>query len=203
MNAGVTAERVYEAVRYRLMHREFGPGDRLDPAALAEPLAASVTPVRDALHRLTGEGLIETRTGGGFYVPQLDEPALKDLYDWAAELTALALRGWRPALAAAPDATLDSGVDTLADRSAAVFLAIGRRSHNGEHARAIARLNARLHAVRTIEPRVLHGIEEELAGLTAALGRGERGMLGRLNAAYRRRHRGVAAMIVRAAYRGA
>ena len=74
MNSGATAERVHEVLKTRIMGREFRPGDRLDPAVLAAPLGASVTPVRDALHLLTGEGLVETRTSGGFHVPALDEP---------------------------------------------------------------------------------------------------------------------------------
>src|SRR5690606_19908960 len=94
MNSGATAERVHEVLKARIMGREFRPGDRLDPAVLAAPLSASVTPVRDALHLLTGEGLVETRTSGGFHVPALDEPALKDLYGWSAELLALAIRAW-------------------------------------------------------------------------------------------------------------
>lgn len=201
MNSGATAERVYAVLKQRLMNHEFHPGDRLDPAVLAEPLAASVTPVRDALHRLTGEDLVETRTSGGFHVPQLDEPALEDLYGWSGELVALALRGWpRGAEQAAghPSASIEG---TIAERTAAVFLAVGRRSRNGEHARAIDRLNARLHAVRMVEPHVLEAVDGELADLTEAMNRSERKLLGRLSAAYHRRRGRAAAAIVRAVYR--
>src|SRR3546814_6150334 len=86
MNAGLTSERVYEGLRQRILDREFRPGDRLDPSALAEVLNSSVTPVRDALHNLTGAGLVETRTSEGFNLPQIDEPGLQDLYAWNAEI---------------------------------------------------------------------------------------------------------------------
>ncbi|GGD84460.1 hypothetical protein GCM10011515_00220 [Tsuneonella deserti] len=198
MNSGATAERVYDALKQRLMNHEFHPGDRLDPAMLADPLAASVTPVRDALHRLTGEGLVETRTSGGFHVPQLDEPALKDLYGWSGELVALALRGW-PTEGSAGKPTPVEG--TVAERAAAVFLAVGHRSRNGEHARAIDRLNARLHAVRMVEPHVLEAVDGELAELAEATNRSERKLLGRLSVAYHRRRDRAAAAIVRAVYR--
>jgi DNA-binding GntR family transcriptional regulator len=199
MNSGPTAERVHEALKRRIMGREFRPGDRLDPAVLAGPLASSVTPVRDALHLLTGEGLVETRTSGGFHVPALDEPALKDLYDWSAELIALAIRGWpRPdaAIATTPGAQDDR---PIAERAAETFLSIARRSINREHARAIDRLNARLHAVRIVEPHVLEQAGEELAVVTSAAAAGERDLLRRLNTSYHRRRR--RADIVRAAYR--
>src|SRR3546814_5703166 len=79
MNSGHTAERVYDAIKQRIMAHEFRPGDRLDPAVLAELLASSVTPVRHALHMLAGEGLVEARTSGGFHLPSIDEPGLEDL----------------------------------------------------------------------------------------------------------------------------
>ena len=168
MNSGATAERVHETLKARIMGREFRPGDRLDPAVLAVPLASSVTPVRDALHLLTGEGLVETRTGDGFHVPALDEPALKDLYDWSAELIALAINAWpRPHAAIVLPPRAQDG-HPIADRVAEAFLAIARRSPNGEHARAVDRLNARLHAVRTVEAHVLDNVDAELAAMTAA-----------------------------------
>src|SRR3546814_20965129 len=97
MNAGLTSERVYEGLRQRILDREFRPGDRLDPSALAEVLNSSVTPVRDALHNLTGAGLVETRTSEGFHLPHIDEPGLQDLYAWHAEILSLALRSRRAA----------------------------------------------------------------------------------------------------------
>ncbi|MCR5871270.1 MULTISPECIES: GntR family transcriptional regulator [unclassified Sphingomonas] len=201
MNSGATAERVHEALKARIMGREFRPGDRLDPAILAVPLASSVTPVRDALHLLTGEDLVETRTGDGFHVPALDEPALKDLYDWSAELVALAIHAWpRPHAAIVFHPRAQDG-HPIAERVAEAFLGIARRSPNGEHARAVDRLNARLHAVRTVEAHVLDNVDAELAAVTAAAEAGERNLLRRLNTAYHRRRRRAAAAIVRAVYR--
>jgi DNA-binding GntR family transcriptional regulator len=200
MNSGATAERVHEVLKARIMGREFRPGDRLDPAMLAAPLAASVTPVRDALHLLTGEGLVETRTSGGFHVPALDEPALKDLYDWSAELLAIAIRAWSHPMAGAalPDGP---GEEPIAVRTGEVFLAIARGSPNGEHAHAVDRLNARLHAVRSVEPHVLDGVDAELAAIARAAMEGERDLLRRLTASYHRRRRRAAAEVVRAVYR--
>ncbi len=197
MNSGATAERVHEVLKTRIMGREFRPGDRLDPAVLSAPLAASVTPVRDALHLLTGEGLVETRTSGGFYVPALDEPGLRDRYDWAAALLGLSIRSWPRAARL----VLDTANGDSADRTAALFLAIARRSANSEHARAVERLNARLHAVRLVEFHVLGAIEDELAELAAAASQGGRDRLRRCITGYHSRRRRAAATIVRAVYR--
>ncbi len=201
MNSGPTSERVHETLKRRIMGRDFRPGDRLDPAALAAPLASSVTPVRDALHLLTGEGLVETRTSGGFHVPALDEPALKDMYDWSAELLALAIRSWprRATITVVVRTGRDDRV--VAEIASDVFLAVARHSANSEHARAIERLNARLHAVRMVEPHVLREVDEELAAVTSAAAAGQRDTLRRLSASYHRRRRRAAADIVRAVYR--
>ncbi|QPI72226.1 GntR family transcriptional regulator [Sphingobium sp. Cam5-1] len=200
MNAGSTAERVHEALRAQIMSREFRPGDRLDPALLAAPLASSVTPVRDALHRLTGEGLVETRTAGGFHVPAMDEPGLEDLYDWSAELLLLAIRAW-PGPATPPPLGDIPDDAALANRTAAMFLAIARHSANREHALAVDRLNARLHAVRTVEEHVLDGAGAELEALWLAVRTAERKDLKTLCRSYHRRRRRAAADIVRAVYR--
>ena len=197
MNSGATAERVLEVLRARIMGREFRPGERLDPAVLAAPLAASVTPVRDALHLLIGEGLVETRTSGGFHVPALDEPGLRDLYDWSAALLALSIRGWPRSARPGPD-TADGDI---AVRTASLFLAIARCSANSEHARAVDLLNARLHAVRLVEPHVLDAIEDELGDLAVAALQGERDRLRRRVTGYHSRRRRSAAAIVRAVYR--
>jgi DNA-binding transcriptional regulator YhcF (GntR family) len=200
MNAGPTVERVHDALRQRIMSRDYRPGDRLDPAVLAAPLSSSVTPVRDALHLLTGEGLVETRTSGGFYIPALDEPALKDRYDWSAQLLVLAIRAW-PGVTTAIMPTAMEELSSIADRTGAIFLAIASRSANGEHRRAIDRLNARLHAVRSVETHILDDIEAELAAIVSAAGLGERDRLRRLILVYHRRRRRAAAAIVRAVYR--
>ena len=201
MNSGATTERVYDRLRARIMNREFRPGDRLDAAVLAPTLSSSVTPVRDALHLLTGEGLVQTRTSGGFHMPPLDEPGLEDMYDWSAELLAISLRGWPRRVesgAAAEDAS--SGL-SIAQRAADLFQSIGRRSDNREHGLAIERLNARMHAIRGIEATVLLQPEQEMGALAAAFMHADRDGLRRLSVAYHRRRRRAAAEIVRAMYR--
>lgn len=200
MNSGQTAERVHEALKARILGREFRPGERLDPAVLASSLAASVTPVRDALHLLAGEGLVDSRPGGGFHLPTLDEPSMKDMYDWSADLLLMALRNWvRVPPHSSHFAEPESG--SIASRIGDLFLLVARRSSNGEHERAVEQLNARLNAVRLVEPTVLVGLEKELTELAEAAFSYERDRLRRLVSAYHRRRRRVAAAIVRALYR--
>jgi DNA-binding FadR family transcriptional regulator len=201
VNAGPTAERVYETLKRVIMERGFRPGDRLDPALLAEQLNSSTTPVREALDRLVGEDLVESRTGSGFHVPALDEPGLKDMYAWCAELLHLSVRGW-------PRGDLSGGFPEkagsdipIAEQTAQLFAAVAGRSLNSEHGRALGRLNARLHAVRTVEPLAIAGSINGLESIEAQLQSGDRAALRRAIATYHRpRIRGAAA-VVRALYR--
>jgi len=49
-----------------MLRGDFEPGQRLAQGELAATLGVSRTPVREALRRLTGEGLVEFRTNYGF-----------------------------------------------------------------------------------------------------------------------------------------
>jgi DNA-binding GntR family transcriptional regulator len=57
---------VYRELRARILRGDVEPGQRLAQGELAETLGVSRTPVREALRRLTGEGLVEFRTNYGF-----------------------------------------------------------------------------------------------------------------------------------------
>jgi DNA-binding GntR family transcriptional regulator len=199
MNAGPTATRIYDALRALVLAHDFRPGDRLDAALLAERLGSSVTPVRDALNMLTGEGLVETRRAGGFYLPPLDEPALKDMYAFEAQILRLALK---EADLLPTDPPADRHIRSYAERVADLIGAVAGHSVNGEHARASLRLAARLHVVRTLEETVIEDAQVELARVEHALDLADRVSLRRLWNAWVNRRIGAAARLVRAAYRG-
>lgn len=202
MNSGITAERVYDTLKRRIVDLEFRPGARLDPAQLSETLSSSVTPVREGLNRLRGEGLVETRTGEGFFLPQIDAPALQDLYDWNSEVLLAAVR-----LANGPIAKLDRNntpgelTASLADRTADLFSFVASLSSNAEHGRAIAANNDRLRAVRIAEEDVFNDGRVEVERAHATIMSGSLVEIRRVISAYHRRRRSRAADIVRGLYR--
>ena len=204
MNSGPTSERVHDAIRDRILTRAFHPGQRLDPAVLAQSVSSSITPVRDALHLLAGAGLVVTGTGEGFHVPHIDEPALKDLYRWNLEVLMLATRAWPRACPGAWDDDDRADADRPLDPPlavAALAIAIARRSPNAEHLRMIRSLNDRLHPLRLAEQMVLEPDDGELEPLAAALADHDDPQLRRHLAAYHRLRERKAAEIVRAHYR--
>jgi len=88
-------ERVYRAIRERILSGAYGPGYRVVIDALATEFGVSALPVREAIRRLEAEGLVIFRPNAGAHVAPAD-PALFD-----EEMTVLAvLEGYATALAA-------------------------------------------------------------------------------------------------------
>jgi len=73
--------KVYQWLKERIMHHAFLPGDKLDVQQLADDLGVSRTPVKDAINRLTAEGLVILRPRRGTYVATLTPTALRDLFE--------------------------------------------------------------------------------------------------------------------------
>lgn len=61
----------YDRIRTLILSGDVAPGTRLGQVDLAERLGVSRTPVREALRRLTGEGLVEFEDQRGFKVAAL------------------------------------------------------------------------------------------------------------------------------------
>lgn len=74
------AERSYDYIRERLSKGDLPPGKRLVNRTLAEEIGVSVIPVREAIHRLASEGLIEHVPGSGAFVRKSDPQDLDNLY---------------------------------------------------------------------------------------------------------------------------
>jgi DNA-binding GntR family transcriptional regulator len=87
-------ERVYAAVRERILNGAYGPGYRVVIDSLATEFEVSALPVREAIRRLEAEGLIVYRPNAGAQVA----PSEPGEYD--DELTVLAvLEGYATAIA--------------------------------------------------------------------------------------------------------
>jgi DNA-binding GntR family transcriptional regulator len=74
-------EKTYDYLKTNILSGHFVPGERLAEEHLAEELGVSRTPVREALHKLEQEGLIEPLESRGFRVPQDSPEEIEDLFD--------------------------------------------------------------------------------------------------------------------------
>lgn len=59
MTAAPAADRIYRELRRRIIFTELQPGQGIDVGDAAEEFGTSRTPVRDALHRLDHDGLVD------------------------------------------------------------------------------------------------------------------------------------------------
>jgi DNA-binding GntR family transcriptional regulator len=73
-------QRALFQLRERLREGGFPPGTRIAATEVADTLKLSATPVREALSRLAGEGLLEDRRGQGFFLRPLSGLDIADLY---------------------------------------------------------------------------------------------------------------------------
>lgn len=165
MSPGTTMERVYLALKAKILAADFPPGTRLGPAELARLLDASPTPVRDALYRLSGERVVESWHHEGFRQPLLNEADLQHLYSWAGMLLTLALRGRTPR-PSVPGHLVDLPVHPDYPQAAeSLFRTIASGCENRELRYAIVSLIERTQAFRGAEARVDTGARDTLAAM--------------------------------------
>lgn len=81
---GAVADRVYEQLRREILDLSLRPGERVTENTLAARLNASRTPVRQALHRLREDRLLEAASGGGLQIAQLSPRDVGQLCDLLA-----------------------------------------------------------------------------------------------------------------------
>ena len=74
------AEYAYAKIRNAIRDGKFKPGQRMRETELAERFAVSRTPIREAIRRLSGEGLIEDVAGRGLSVTQFTMAQVRELY---------------------------------------------------------------------------------------------------------------------------
>ncbi|HEY1728764.1 MAG TPA: GntR family transcriptional regulator [Candidatus Baltobacteraceae bacterium] len=86
------SQQAYERVRTMITEGHYPPSEVIREIDLVRNFQMSRTPVREALHRLEGEGLIRRTTAGGFVASELGRKELIDIYQVREVLVGLAAR---------------------------------------------------------------------------------------------------------------
>lgn len=194
MSPGPIFDRVYLALKEQVTSGDFASGDRLEPAALGKALNSSITPVRDALHRLVGERIVEAPRNDGFRVPMVTELGLRQLYAWHADLLRLAVARYRQ-----EDSTSDHPeLHTETPPASDVFIALGGATGDHELVSALANIGDRLAAIRIQEERFIPDIGEELKAFRRLIEAHDLAALRSAISAYQRRRIRVVPRIVAA-----
>ena len=175
---------VLDAVRTRLRDGLVAPGAPLVIVELAQELRISPTPLREALARLAGEGLIEDRRGWGYCAWRPEVEDLRETYTLHRLIVGLALEagsqsGGEPLgrLGARHGASVRqlggaSVALRLRDATEALFRALVQETCGGASNALHRSLTDRLAAVRLAEARRLPDGEKELLQLAEVLAGG-------------------------------
>jgi len=86
------AQKAYQAIRAAILDLSFQPGQQLQESFLAQWLGTSRTPVREAIRRLTSEGLIEISPSRRVVVAQVSVADVENAYFVIEVLEGLASR---------------------------------------------------------------------------------------------------------------
>ena len=136
--APTASERAYVEVRRRILDGRFPAGHRLKEIELAREFGLSRTPVRDALSRLSVEGLLEFRPNLGATVSVWSEAQIEQMFKIRALLEPFAAE-------IAATAITDEEISELR-RLCAVMERAARRE-NAEDLNTLVAVNARFHRI--------------------------------------------------------
>ncbi len=137
---GYTADKVYALVKDSILRNQLPDGTRLREADLAAEIGVSRTPVREALRRLTGEGLVETTRHLGCRVRGWNDRDLDEIFRLRALLESHATR-----LAAQ---NLDeSGVTALSELCDEMETLVASSGADASQRDALPTLNNRFHSL--------------------------------------------------------
>lgn len=74
-------EKIHGFLKKRIVNFTYPPGYKLNVRQLRKELGVSQTPIKDALFRLAGEGLVEISSRKGTFVKEVTEQDIAELYE--------------------------------------------------------------------------------------------------------------------------
>lgn len=184
MTGGATAKRVtvvpaerslagtaYAKLKTSIFEFELLPGDRFSESEMAERLAMSRTPVRDALYRLEREGYVQVHFRNGWSVRPFDFEQFESLYDLrsileTASVQKLCDRADRPNLDEQKSIWLIPAAERIDDPlrvcilDEAFHVALVEAAGNPEVARCHREVSERIRIIRRLDFTQQHRIDK-------------------------------------------
>lgn len=182
-------------VRNAVREQRWVAGQVLDVKDLAEELGMSASPVREALARLRGEGVLDSRYRDGFSIPIFQPHELAGEYRYIGLLThALSSQTLVPQPKfIGPDRPYIVRLEEF-------LISLARAADLLPVAKALCQSSLRLTAYTSAEIRILRESEADLSNMERLLANAERTALRRSLARFYRQRRSAAAEICRAVF---
>ena len=92
INVKTISDQIYNHLLYQIISKQRPPKEKLSEAKLAKEFGISRVPVREALVRLTKEGLVKSIPRYGKYVNELTVKDVKEIFELRQVLEPMALR---------------------------------------------------------------------------------------------------------------
>jgi DNA-binding GntR family transcriptional regulator len=86
------SDEVFQALAKDILSGEVKPGARLDEPSICRKFGVSRTPIREALRRLSGTGLVDVTPRKGVTVARIDVEQLNEMFEALAEFEGLCSR---------------------------------------------------------------------------------------------------------------
>jgi len=90
INQSRISDQVYQYLHGEIIEGRLLPGQRISPDELAERLKISKMPIKEAIERLAGEGLLDVQSRRGTFVTSLDPTELAETFEVRCALEVLA-----------------------------------------------------------------------------------------------------------------
>lgn len=90
INQSRISDQVYQYLHGEIVEGRLLPGQRISPDELAERLKISKMPIKEAIERLAGEGLLDVQSRRGTFVSSLDPTELAETFEVRCALEVLA-----------------------------------------------------------------------------------------------------------------
>jgi len=129
------SEKIYEILKNQVINEELKPGERLLDDKLASKFGVSRTPVREALTRLSSQGLVEIIPRSRMYVKRLNRKDVEEIYEIRRLLEGLATRQAAPV------------IDNKKLKQLSLLLDKAKRSLDSDDRQTCIDLDIRLHDV--------------------------------------------------------
>lgn len=140
--AAVAHDRVYRALRSRIMYGEVDPGQAMTLRGVGREFDVSMTPAREAIRRLVSEGALFLSTSGRVSTPELSNERIEELASLRAllepELASRALPRAHPALIDRMEAINAQIAQVIAKRDAVAYIKLNLEFHRTLYLRAQA-----------------------------------------------------------------
>lgn len=127
------SDRIFEIIEEAILNGSIGPGERIIETELAKNLGTSKSPVREALKKLEGEGVVDLLPRKGFIVKKIDRKSVEDfcevMFIVEPPVAALSLKRRDRTVCKKLDKILKDMKRSLSQKEYRLYLTLNRNFH--------------------------------------------------------------------------